>query len=114
MGVATNIIYEPMSMVTGGFSGVGIILHALFRIPVWITTVLLNIPLFLLARKTHGKHFLIQSLFAMLSFSLTLAFVPIVSIAEKDYLRLCWEVLFMVLVLGWFLVPEVQREARIC
>lgn len=86
MGVATNIIYEPMSMVTGGFSGVGIILHALFRIPVWITTVLLNIPLFLLARKTHGKHFLIQSLFAMLSFSLTLAFVPIVSIAEKDYL----------------------------
>lgn len=86
MGVATNIIYEPMSMVTGGFSGVGIILHALFHIPVWVTTAGLNIPLFLMARKTHGKQFLLQSLYGMLTFTIALAVVPIVSIAEKDYL----------------------------
>lgn len=86
MGLGTNLVYEPMSMVTGGFSGVGIMLHSLLRIPVWVTTIGLNIPLFLLARKTHGKAFLLQSLYAMLTFSLALAVIPMVSIAERDYL----------------------------
>lgn len=86
MALGTNLIYEPMSMVTGGFSGVGIILHALFRIPVWATTVILNIPLFILARKTHGTDFLFQSLYAMLSFSVALAVIPVMSVADKDYL----------------------------
>lgn len=86
MALGTNLIYEPMSMVTGGFSGVGIILHALFRIPVWATIVILNIPLFILARKKHGTDFLLQSLYAMLSFSVALAVIPIMSVADKDYL----------------------------
>lgn len=86
MALGTNLIYEPMSMVTGGFSGVGIILHAIFRVPVWVTTVVLNIPLFILARKTHGKEFLFQSLYAMLSFSVALAVIPVASVVGKDYL----------------------------
>lgn len=86
MALGTNFIYEPMSMVTGGFSGVGILLHALFRIPVWVTTVVLNIPLFVLARKRYGRDFLLQSLYAMISFSAALAIIPMVSVADKDYL----------------------------
>ena len=30
MALGTCLIYEPMSMVTGGFSGVGIVLEKLF------------------------------------------------------------------------------------
>ena len=86
MALGTNFIYEPLSMVTGGFSGVGIILHSLFHIPVWITTVTLNIPLFILARKRHGTDFLFQSLYAMLSFSVFLAVLPILTAVDKDYL----------------------------
>lgn len=86
MAVGTRLIYEPLSMVTGGFSGVGIILHSLFGIPVWMTTFLLNVPLFVLARKNHGKEFLIKSLYAMITFSAALALVPIVAVAEKDFL----------------------------
>ena len=35
MALGTCLIYEPMSMVTGGFSGVGIVLEKLFGIPVF-------------------------------------------------------------------------------
>ena len=85
MALGTNFIYEPMSMVTGGFSGVGIILHALFGIPIWSVMLILNVPLFLLAKKRHGRVFLVQSLYAMLSFSLWLAVLPVISVADKDY-----------------------------
>lgn len=47
MALGTCLIYEPMSMVTGGFSGVGIVLEKLFGIPVFAVTFLLNVPLFL-------------------------------------------------------------------
>ena len=85
MALGTNFIYEPLSMVTGGFSGVGIILHALFGIPIWSVMLILNVPLFLLAKKRHGRVFLVQSLYAMLSFSLWLAVLPVISVADKDY-----------------------------
>ena len=53
MAVGINVIYEPLSMVTGGFSGVGILVKKLTQtgqwsgIPVGMTTLLLNIPLFI-------------------------------------------------------------------
>lgn len=86
MALGTRIIYEPLSMVTGGFSGVGIILHSLFGIPVWVTTFLLNVPLFVLARKNHGKEFLVKSLYAMLTFSAALALIPVIAVTEQDFL----------------------------
>ena len=86
MALATNLIYEPMSMVTGGFSGVGIILHALFGIPLWVTTVVLNIPLFLIAGKRYGREFIMHSLYAVISLSVGLAVVPGFSVAHKDLL----------------------------
>ena len=86
MALGINLIYEPMSMVTGGFSGIGILFHAIWHIPIWVTTVVLNIPLFILAKKTHGRDFLVQSIYAMISFSVALALIPIVSVVDKDYL----------------------------
>lgn len=86
MALGTRLIYEPLSMVTGGFSGVGIILHSLFGIPVWAVTLVLNIPLFILARKNHGREFLIKSLYAMLSFSAALALIPLMPVTEQDFL----------------------------
>ncbi len=87
MALGTNLVYEPMSMVTGGISGIGIILHALFRIPVWISTILLNIPLFVLARKNNGKEFMMRSLYAMLVFTAMLAVLPVSTVDDgTDYL----------------------------
>ena len=68
MALGTCLIYEPMSMVTGGFSGVGIVLEKLFGIPVFAVTFLLNVPLFFMARK------------------LALAVIPVISVTHQDYL----------------------------
>ena len=51
MAMAVNFVYEPMHMVTGGVSGTAIIIKGLsmnwsdFEIPVWMTNILLNIPI---------------------------------------------------------------------
>ena len=86
MAMGTRMVYEPMSMVTGGFAGIGIILEALFQLPVSMTTFLLNIPLFLLAGKSHSKEYLVKSLYAMLTFSGALAVLPLAVVSEEDLL----------------------------
>ena len=54
MALAVRWIYEPQSMVTGGFSGIGIVLNRILPIPVSVTTLVLNIPLFLYSWKKKG------------------------------------------------------------
>lgn len=86
MALGINVIYEPMSMVTGGFSGIGIILQHFFRVPLWMTTILLNIPLFIVAWKKFGGAFVAKSLYATICFSVALAIVPEAKVVHEDYL----------------------------
>ena len=74
MAMAVNFVYEPMHMVTGGVSGTAIIIKGLsmnwsdFEIPVWMTNILLNIPIFLWGY-----------------FTLFLFCIPVIPIRQKDY-----------------------------
>lgn len=77
MALAVRWIYEPQSMVTGGFSGIGIVLNRILPIPVSVTTLVLNIPLFLYSWKKKGFLFLGKSLWGMMCFSLFLAVLPL-------------------------------------
>ena len=77
MALAVRWIYEPQSMVTGGFSGIGIVLNRILPIPVSVTTLVLNIPLFLYSWKKKGFSFLGKSLWGMMCFSLFLAVLPL-------------------------------------
>ena len=77
-----NVLYEPVNMVTGGFSGLGIIIKKLTAgndtagIPVWITTTVLNIPLFLAALKLKGWKYLKRSMLSSVLFSVFLSVIP--------------------------------------
>ena len=57
----TKYIYDPSGMVTGGVSGLSIVLRYVssnylgFEIPLWMGSILLNLPIFLLALYTDGK-----------------------------------------------------------
>lgn len=86
MALGINMIYEPMSMVTGGFSGIGIIVRHFLPVPVWLTTAALNIPLFIIAWKRFGAGFVAKSLYATVCFSIALAVVPGAEVVHKDYL----------------------------
>ena len=57
MAFAIKNIYDPIGLVTGGFTGIGIMVRKLTMdlvkggIPIWMTNVVLELPLFLLAFK---------------------------------------------------------------
>ena len=86
MAAGTNIVYEPMHMVTGGFAGIGIVLQEFFSVPLWAVTVILNIPLFISAFYRFGIRFLEKTFFAAVCFSLLLAVVPQFPVRHTDYL----------------------------
>ena len=91
MAMAVNFVYEPMHMVTGGVSGTAIIIKGLsmnwsdFEIPVWMTNILLNIPIFLWGYFVRGKRYLGITFVANLFFTLFLFCIPVIPIRQKDY-----------------------------
>jgi len=92
MAIGVKFIFEPMQMVTGGFSGLAIVVKQWsenlgFRpIPVWLTVFTLNVPLFIIAFFKKGKKFLIKTLFANICFTAWLYFIPVMQLLAKDYL----------------------------
>lgn len=92
LAFTTNVMYEPANMVTGGFSGLAIIIKRLTAvngaagIPVWFTTTVLNIPLFLVALKMTGWKYLKKSLFSSVLFSVFLSLIPKLDILGGDML----------------------------
>lgn len=91
MGTAVNIVYDPMGMVPGGFSGASILLERLSMglveggIPVWLFSFLLNIPVFIWGFFLKGREFMLKSLLANLLFTMMLYMIPVVAVAKKDY-----------------------------
>lgn len=63
MALAINSVFDASGMVTGGFSGVSIIVKAWTKgivyggIPLWVTNFGLNIPLFLIGWRIRGFSF---------------------------------------------------------
>ena len=86
MSAGVNMIYEPMSMVTGGFAGVGIIVQEYVAVPLWLITLVLNLPLFVMAGKKKGFDFVKKTLYGTLCYSFALAVVPSLPVAHEDYL----------------------------
>jgi uncharacterized membrane-anchored protein YitT (DUF2179 family) len=92
MALSVNLIFEPMQLVTGGVSGLAIVVKtwtvALVKggIPVWLFTVVCNIPLFLFATKIKGLKFLFSAIFGTTIYILALAYIPIIDLKLDDYL----------------------------
>ncbi len=76
MGFAIKNIYDPIGLVTGGASGVAIILKKQFGVPLWLTNTAINIPLFAAAAKLKGWSFIKRTLLATVTLSLSLYVIP--------------------------------------
>lgn len=59
-------------LVTGGAAGISVILKKLFNLPLGLTTLVINVPIFVAAYKSLGMRFLTASVYASLLFSLFL------------------------------------------
>jgi uncharacterized membrane-anchored protein YitT (DUF2179 family) len=83
MALSVNLVFEPMGLVTGGVSGLGIVIKKLTEhiidggLPIWLFTVMCNVPLFLTAIKLKGFRFIISVLLGTLTYIAALGFLPI-------------------------------------
>ena len=72
MGIAINAFYMPNKLISGGIGGVSVILYYLIGLPMGITSLLLNIPLFVAAYKFMDRSYIVSALYGMLVFSVSL------------------------------------------
>ena len=84
MGFAIKNMYDPVNLVTGGVSGVAIIMKELVRVPLWVTNTVLNIPLFLAAWKIKGWGFIKRTAVATVALSVSLYVIPETQILMDD------------------------------
>lgn len=72
MSLSTNLFLVPLKLADGGVVGIGIILFHTFGIPLWVTQLVLNIPILALGVKVKGWRLLGRSLVGVAAFSLFL------------------------------------------
>jgi uncharacterized membrane-anchored protein YitT (DUF2179 family) len=70
--IAINALFIPHHLLSGGLTGVAMMLNYLFRIPIGLSVAILNIPLFFGSHKYIGKRFTWLSILGILSSSLFL------------------------------------------
>ncbi len=92
LAFAIKSAYDPIGLVTGGFTGIGIMVRRLTAdiveggIPIWLTNLVLDIPLLLIAYKLKGGRFIGRTLAASLLLSFWLGIIPECDLARGDYL----------------------------
>lgn len=90
MAFSIASIFEPVSLITGGFSGLAIIIKQMTEslipggVPLSVTNLALNIPVFLIAIRLKGFRYLIRTACATLLLSFWLSVLPVVPLAEGD------------------------------
>lgn len=87
MAVAIQCIFDPIGLVTGGFTGIAIITKSLThgKVPLWLANLILNIPLFFVATHIKGKRFVARTVIATILLSLWLYILPVLDLAGEDY-----------------------------
>jgi len=83
ISVAIHTFFAPYTMVTGGFTGISIIIQSLssqmgMAIPIWMTTITLNIPLIIIALRVRGLAFVIKTIYAILALTIALFFAEFI------------------------------------
>ena len=92
MAVAVNSVFDLCGMVTGGFSGIAILVKEWTEdvvpggIPLWVTNMSMNIPLFFIGMKIGGFGFVKKALIGEVCLSFWLAVLPAFDIAGNDLL----------------------------
>lgn len=92
MATAITSCFDAAGMVTGGFSGIAIIVKAGTKglygngVPLWVTNLVLNVPVFILAAKIKGFSFVKKALMGDISLTMWLAVLPAWKLSEDIFL----------------------------
>lgn len=92
MALAISSIYDRIGLITGGFSGIAILVRNLTDglvpggVPLWLSNLLLNLPFFFLAYRKFGGAYLSKSIYGTLMLSVWLYLIPPMDLTEGDFL----------------------------
>lgn len=92
LALAINSFFDPLELVTGGVTGFSIVLKELTKnvivggIPIYITNIVVNVPLFIVALVIRGKDFGVRSLFATFYLSFALYYTEFAPAATNNIL----------------------------
>ena len=92
MALAIQCIFEPIGLVTGGFSGIAIIIRKITAgiveggVPLWLTNLALNVPVFIAALIIKGRKFLGRTVIGTVLLSFWLYVIPQVDLTQGDYM----------------------------
>ena len=92
LAFAVASIYDPIGLVTGGFSGLAIIIKQISEnwipggIPLAVTNLALNVPFFLIAIHLKGLAYVMKTLYATVMLSVWLYLLPVIPLAQGDLL----------------------------
>ena len=98
--LAFNLFFIPNEIAPGGLSGVATVLHVIFGFPVGVTTLILNIPLFLFGIRQLGGNFGLRTLLATILLSLLIDIIPVPALTNDSLLASIYGGFLMGLGLG--------------
>ena len=92
ISLSINMFLLPHKMTTGGASGIATILYYLSNIPMGITILVINLPLFVIAIVKLGKKFVIKTIFSTVLLSVFLElfkYDQVIQTTQIDLLMSC-------------------------
>ena len=100
VGAAYPLFLVPNNIAPGGLTGVATILNYLFHWPVGITSLALNLPLFVIGYKAMGRTFVFRSLVATVLFSVCIDLLRLPPLTDDILLGSVYGALVLGLGLG--------------
>ena len=88
LALAVIIFWQPHDLVTGGISGLAIIIHSYTSIPISVTNLVFNLPLFIIGFKVMPREYFVRSIYGylMLTFSFFVLEQDFIPIIDSDIL----------------------------
>lgn len=85
-GAAYPMFLVPNNIAPGGLTGVATVLNFLMGVPVGLTSMLMNIPLFILGYKAMGRVFVVRSFIATVLFSMAIDLIKVPAVTMDPLL----------------------------
>ena len=89
MALGLNGFFAPHNIVTGGATGISLIVLRLFDIPMWFTNLAVNMPLFVVSYKFNGIKYTRDSLFSTILLSFFIGLTENLPYFETDTIIAC-------------------------
>lgn len=92
LALSIQCFFEPIGLVTGGFTGLAIVIKSLTSgvikdgVPIWLSNILLNTPVFIIAYIIKGRKFVGRTVFGAIMLSVWLYIIPTMDMSQGDFL----------------------------